>query len=144
MRLAVAIGFSLVLVGWSVAADTPKEAAAKLEGTYEVLEIRIAGKPDPKRDELKAVVIKDGTLTMRAKSDDPAKFVLDPAKAPAHIDIVAEGELKIPGVYEAKETPAGLELTIAMRMGPKADRPKDLKGDGKDEVLLKLLRKKAK
>jgi len=144
MRKAAAVVAFFALVGWSVAADTPKEAAAKLEGTYEVVEIRIAGKPDPKKDELKAIIIKDGVLTMKAKTDDPAKFTLDPSKAPAHIDIIAEGELKIPGVYEAKETPAGLELTIAMRMGPKADRPKDLKGDGKDEVLLKLLRKKAK
>lgn len=130
------------LAGASVAADTPKEAAAKLEGTYEVVEIRIAGKPDPKKDELKAVVIKGGVLTMKGKTDDPAAFTLDPSKAPAHIDIAAKDDLKILGVYESKDTPAGLELTIAMRLGQKAERPKDLKGEGKDEVLLRLLRKK--
>lgn len=138
----IAVGVLLALVGASVAADTPKEAAAKLEGTYEVLELRIAGKPDPNKDELKAVVIKDGVLTMKGKTDDPAGFTLDPSKAPAHIDIAAKGDLKILGVYEAKDVAAGLELTIAMRLGQKAERPQNLKGEGKDEVLLKLLRKK--
>jgi uncharacterized protein (TIGR03067 family) len=134
----------LALAGLAGAADDPKAAAAKLEGTYEVVEIRIGGKPDPKKDAVKAVVVKDGTLTMKGPKDDPAKFVLNPAKSPAHIDITADGDLKILGVYEAKETTSGLELTIAMRLGPKAERPTDLKGEGKDEVLLKLLRKPAK
>jgi uncharacterized protein (TIGR03067 family) len=144
MRRTVTAVLSLALVGLASGADDPKTAAAKLEGTYEVQDIRIGGKPDPKRDTIKAAVIKDGTLTMKGPKDDPAKFVLNPAKSPPHIDITAEGDLKILGVYEAKETTAGLELTIAMRMGPKAERPTDLKGEGKDEVLLKLFRKKAK
>lgn len=143
MRLIAAVFASVALAGLSGAADDPKTAAQKLEGTYEVVDIRIAGKPDPMKNELKAVVIKGDTLTMKAKTEDPAKFILDPSKTPAHIDITAEG-LKIPGLYETKETEAGLELTIAMRMGPKADRPTNLKGEGKDEILLKLLRKKAK
>ncbi len=124
MRFLTATAF-LALCAWSAgAADDPKEAAKKLEGTYEVVEVTIGGKPDPKKDEVKSVEIKDGQIIIKTKKDDPAKFTLDPSKKPG--------------------TDKGTELTIAFSMADKAERPKDFKGAGKEDVVLKLFRKKAK
>ena len=144
MRLLTTAALFFALAGWTAAADEPKDAAKKLEGTYEVIDVLVAGKPDPMKNELKSVVIKDGEIIIKAKREEPAKFTLDPSKTPAHIDISPEAGLTMPGVYEVKETDKGTELTIVFRPGLKADRPKDLKGDSKEDVVLKLLRKKAK
>jgi len=144
MRFLTATAF-LALCAWSAgAAADPKEAAKKLEGTYEVVEVTIGGKPDPKKDEVKSVEIKDGQIIIKTKKDDPAKFTLDPSKKPGHIDISPGGNEKLPGIYEVKETDKGTELTIAFSMADKAERPKDFKGAGKEDVVLKLFRKKAK
>jgi uncharacterized protein (TIGR03067 family) len=129
------------------AADDPKEAAKKLEGTYTVLEVILDGKPDnKKKDEVESVEIKDGHLIpkLKDKSDEKAKIVLDPSKKPAHIDITPNNDGMLAGIYEVKETDKGTELTIAFCGNPKGDRPKDFKGKGQDEFVLKLFRKKAK
>lgn len=144
MRPFVTAVVFFALAGWTGAADAPKDAAKKLEGTYEVIDVTIAGKPDPMKDDVKAVVIKDGQIIVKSKRDEPAKFTLDPSKAPAHIDISPDGGATMPGVYEVKETDKGTELTIVFRPGLKAERPKDIKGDTKEDVVLKLLRKKEK
>lgn len=143
-RLLTAVAF-LTLAALTARADgdAPKDASKKLEGTYEVLDVLVGGKPDKKKDEVSAFVIKDGELTIKtARKDETAKFTLDPSKKPAHIDI-EPGNKTVPGIYEAKETDKGLELTIAFAKDPNA-RPKDFKGEGQDEVVIKLLRKKAK
>jgi hypothetical protein len=57
--------------------------------------------------------------------------------------VPGDGE-KLPGIYDVKETAAGTELTIAFVDDPKAARPTDFKGAGKDEIVIKLFRKKAK
>ena len=144
MRLLSATAF-LVLSAWAAgAADDPKDAAKALEGAYEVLDVTIGGKPDPKKDAIKSVEIKGGEFVIKVGTrDDPAKFTLDPSKKPAHIDLAPGGE-KVPGIYEVKETDKGTELTVALNLGEKRDRPTDFKGAGKEEVMLKLLRKKAK
>ena len=137
----------LAFAGAASAADDPKEAAKKLEGTYEVLEITEDGKPAPKKKEGVTFVIKDGEITVKegeGKKDETVKFTLDPSKTPPHIDIMPRREKLVQGIYQTKETDKGLELTIAFREGKDAGRPKDFKGEGKDEVILKLLRKKAK
>ncbi|HJZ59589.1 MAG TPA: TIGR03067 domain-containing protein [Gemmataceae bacterium] len=120
------------------------DAAKKLEGTYELLGGTIGGKDDPKIADIKSVVIKDGTISIKTENrDDDAKFTLDPTQKPAHIDLVtARGNNKIAGIYEAKETADGLQLTIAFVQGEGGARPKDFKGEGEKTVLLKLLRKK--
>ena len=46
------------------------------------------------------------------------------------------------GLYEAKETDKGLELTLAFPKNPTSPRPKDFKGEAQDEIVVKLLRKK--
>lgn len=146
MRLLTAVTF-LALAALTTRADddAPKDAAKKLEGTYELVELTVGGKPDKKKDEVQSFVIKDGELIIKTgRRDETAKFTLDPSKKPAHIDIMPGNET-VPGIYEAKETDKGLELTIAFaKGGGKAERPKDFKGEGKDDAVIKLLRKKAK
>src|SRR5262245_8156084 len=144
MRLLCAVLF-LAASGTVIAADDAKEAAKKLEGTYEVVELITEGKPDPKKDDVQSVVIKDGEITIKTgKRDESAKFTLDPSKKPAHIDIMPGGDEKVLGIYQTKETDKGLELTIAFRKDKNTERPTDFKGEGKDDVILTLLRKKEK
>jgi len=140
--VAIVAEGDLVVLSFAREGVDPKDAAKKLEGTYEVLEVLAGGKPDPKKDEVKSVEIKDGQIIIKAKRDEPAKFTLDPSKKPGHIDI-SPGKEKLPGIYAVKETDKGTELTIAFSMADKAERPKDFKGAGKEDVVMKLFRKKA-
>jgi len=147
MRLLTAIAF-LALVSVPLgAADDPKEVAKKLEGTYEVLDITAGGKPEAKKDEVESFVIKDGEIIIKEKKggrEEKAGFKLDPSKSPAHFDITPGGDVVVPGIYMTKETDKGLELTIAFAKGAKGERPKDFKGAGESEIVIKLLRKKDK
>jgi uncharacterized protein (TIGR03067 family) len=133
---------AVVLAAGPVAAgDKP---AAKIDGTYEVVEILADGKPSPKAKEVTSVEIKDGVISINGagKKEEGAKFKLDPAKTPAEIDITPLNEKElVAGIYQTKETDKGLELNIAFAKGG-GPRPKDFKGEGKGEVVLKLFRKK--
>jgi uncharacterized protein (TIGR03067 family) len=145
MRRGLAAALFAVLAAPALAAD---EAAAKnLEGTYEVLSMTAGGKADPKAEKEKPTfVIKDGTITVKgATREETAKFSVDGSKKPAEIDIMPRSDEKVPGIYEAKDTPKGLELTIAFAKGKNGStRPKDFKGEGEGAVVIKLLRKKEK
>lgn len=143
MRLLTACTLLAVAALTAGAADAPKDAAKKLDGTYEVVDFLVGGKPDAKKDEVKSVEIKDGEIVIKGERNEAAKFTLDPTQKPPHIDITPTGGAKVLGVYEVKESDKGTELTIAFAKD-KSDRPKDLKGEGKGEMVLKLLRKKAK
>jgi uncharacterized protein (TIGR03067 family) len=149
-RLIVAAAFLALAVPVS-RADEKADAAKKLNGTYQVVEVIVNGKPDDKKkDDVSGVVIKDGTITIKDKRrEETAKFTVDPSKKPAHIDIAPKGDdEKVPGIYELKEAGQETELTIAFAKtgseGPEAERPKDFKGEGRGAVVLKLLRKKEK
>jgi uncharacterized protein (TIGR03067 family) len=127
----------------------PAAEAKKLEGSYTVVDLIVDGKPVEKGDEVKAVTIKDGTITISAKREEKASFTVDPSKTPAHIDIIpplAKNDRKVLGIYQTKETDKGFELTIAfVKDGDgKTERPKDFKGEGEGTAVLKLLRKKEK
>src|SRR5205085_9020192 len=99
------------------------------------------GKPDKKAEEVKSFTIKDGTIAINdGKRDQTVKFTLDPSKKPAEIDI-ADGTRTVKGIYQTKDTDKGLELTIAFS---RDTRPKDFKGEGENDIVLKLLRKKEK
>jgi uncharacterized protein (TIGR03067 family) len=126
------------------AADDPKEAAKKLEGTYEIVEVLVEGKAD-KKDAGKPVEIKDGRIIPKVKEgrDDSAAFTLDPSQKPPHIDITPKKGAKRLGIYEVSETDKGTELTIAFSDNSD-ERPRDFKGAGKEEMVIKLFRKKAK
>jgi uncharacterized protein (TIGR03067 family) len=144
MRYMISAVFFTLASTIAGAADDPKEAAKKLEGTYELVEVLVDGKAD-KKDAGKPVEIKDGRIIPKVKEgrDDSAAFTLDPSQKPAHIDITPEKGLTRLGIYEVKETDNGTELTIAFSDN-KGARPKDFKGTGTEEVVIKLLRKKAK
>ena len=135
---------AVVMLGAGLGLARADDAAKKLEGTYELLGGTIGGKDDPKIADIKSVVIKDGTLSIRTENrNDDAKFTLDPTQKPAHIDLVtARGNNKVAGIYEAKETADGLQLTIAFVQGDGGPRPRDFKGEEEKTVVLKLLRKK--
>jgi uncharacterized protein (TIGR03067 family) len=147
MRRSIAAFAFLVAAIPVTAADDKDDAAKKLNGAYEVREVLVGGKPDDSKKDTK-FTIKDGTIEIKEgdKKPETAKFTLDPSKKPGHIDIVPDRGAKepVPGIYEVKETDKGLELTVAFVKGGGGDRPKDFKGDGKDEVVIKLFRKKEK
>lgn len=130
--------------------DDAAKAAKKIEGTYEVVSATRGGKPDEKAKDVESFTIKDGKIVIKSKDAGKemiAKFTLDPSKKPAHIDLTPEEAGKdttIKGIYEAKDTDKGLELSIAFARGEGGERPKDFKGDADNEVSIKLFRKKAK
>jgi len=146
MRLVSAALFLALAACTAGAADDAKDAAKKLEGTYELLDVTVGGKPDKKKDEVVSVEIKDGEIVIKTGNrDEAARFTLDPSKKPPHFDILPKkGDEKVAGIYQVKETDKGTELTIAFGKGPGKERPKDFKGEGEDQAVLKLFRKKAK
>jgi len=147
MRRLTAAALFLALALPIVRADEKADAAKKLDGSYEVLALIVGGKPDEaKKAEVKSFVIKGGEIVITAEGkEQAAKFTLDPSKKPAHIDIgPREDEKTIKGIYEAKETDKGLELTIAFTKRTSDDRPSDFKGEGDGVMVVKLFRKKDK
>jgi uncharacterized protein (TIGR03067 family) len=150
MRPILASAIFLALA-FPLLADEKEDAVKKLNGTYEVVSVIIDGKPDtPDKDDKMTFVFKDGTMTIKAgdmeRQNDKAKFTLDPSKKPAQIDFTPEKNDKgtFMGIYQLKETDKGTELSMALAKGPKAERPKDFKGEGKDVMAMTLLRKKEK
>lgn len=146
MRMLIAVVGLVLAAGWTALAadDDAAKAAKKLEGKYEVVSATRGGKPEPKAAEVKSFVIKDGEIIMDSGTrEEKAKFTLDPSKTPAEIDIKPTNEA-VKGIYKTKETDKGLELTIAFTKSGKdgSVRPKDFKGEGADEVVISLLRKK--
>lgn len=130
-------------------ADEKDDAAKKLNGTYDVLEILVGGKADPKKAENAKFEFKDGTIVIHEGNmkKDTARFTLDPSKKPTEIDIMPGmpgKDEKVLGIYEVKESDKGTELTLAFTKGPNEVRPKDFKGEGQRVVVIKLLRKKDK
>lgn len=142
--LGAAIFFAVAL---PLIADEKEDAIKKLNGTYEVTSILIEGKPDNEKKDIVILIFKDGTIQVKEgdKTEEDAKFTVDPSKKPAQIDITPDKGQKdtILGIYELKETDKGAELTIAIGK-EKTERPKDFKGEGKDVMVLKLFRKKEK
>ena len=140
--VVLAAGFTGLVV-----ADDSEKALKELEGVYGLKSLSKGGKSAPPEVivEFKEMVIEGDKITLRIGSEDKvAKLKLDPSKKPAHIDISPEqgGESAVRGIYQTRETDKGLELTIAFRKGPGGERPGDFKGEGKEDVVLKLLRKK--
>ena len=138
------IGTVVILALAVPIARADEKDAKKLEGTYDLVAVIVGGKADDKKkDSVGAVVIKGGEIIIKeGKRDDNAKFTVDPSKNPAHIDITPKGKEKnVLGIYETKDTDKGMELNIAFSKDGK-ERPKDFKGEGKDDIVIKLFRKK--
>jgi uncharacterized protein (TIGR03067 family) len=148
MRRLITLAAFLTIAYPLARADEKTDAAKKLNGTYTAVAVHVAGKPDEKkRDSLKAFIVKDGEITIKeegTKEVESATFNVDPSKKPAHIDILLGKTDKVLGIYETKETDKGLELTITFSLTPKAERPKDFKAEGQEDVLIKLIRKSEK
>ncbi len=145
MRTLLAIGF-LIMAATLTRADDATDAAKKLEGTYRVTGGSFAGKKDDEKlKEITSVIIKDGVISVKtANRDDDAKYTVDPSKKPAEMNLTTvKGNSSLMGIYEAKDTPEGLQLSIAFSHDGGA-RPKDFKGDGMESVVLVLLRKSEK
>lgn len=147
--IALAAFLALAIPATQAADDDAAKAAKKLEGTYELISATRGGKPDGDAKDVESFTIKDGKIIIKLKDagkETNAKFTLDPSKKPAHIDLAHEvADQTSKGIYEAKDTDKGLELSISIAL-PRGDgeRPKDFKGDAENEISLKLLRKKAK
>lgn len=147
MRRLTAATLFLALAVPLARADDKADAAKKLNGTYEIISVLVGGKADDGKKSVKSFTIKDGeiVIAVEGQPDQTSKFTLDPSKKPAHIDVTPKGkELTLKGIYETKDTDKGMELTLSLplRFGP--DRPKDFKGEGETDMVVKLLRKKDK
>lgn len=147
MRTLIAAAGLLLVTGWTAgggADDDAAKAAKKLEGTYEVVTATLGGKPARNAANVKSIVIKDGEIVTDYgnRGVRKAKFTVDPSKKPAEIDMrkanAKEADAVGKGIYQTKDTDKGLELTIAFS----SVRPKDFKGEGAEEIVLILLRKK--
>jgi uncharacterized protein (TIGR03067 family) len=143
--IACAAFLALAVPVSRAADDDAAKAAKKIEGTYAVVEATRGGKPEEKAKDVESFVIKDGKITIKVKNKDRdmvAKFTLDPSKKPTEIDIMPEDANEtLPGIYQTKDTKEGLELTLAFGGGPNPERPKDFKGEGENEIALKLRKK---
>jgi uncharacterized protein (TIGR03067 family) len=143
-RLFPAAAFLILAMPVALADEN---AAKKLNGSYQVVDVVIGGKSDEsKKDAKLSFIFKDGTITIQSgeTKEEEARFTVDVSKTPAHIDIVPDqGGKVVPGIYELVEAEAsGTLLTIAFAKGGEGNqRPKDFKGTGKGEVVLKLKRK---
>lgn len=146
-RFAITLSAVTLAVGFAPADDdAAKKAAKELEGAYTLKSMSMGGQAAPAEviGDVKEIVIKDGQLVMVPKSgkEEPTGFKLDPAAKPAAIDLIPPkdkaAEKPKPGVYKLEKG----ELTIVFGMNGDSKRPTDFKGDGKDQMLMVLVKKK--
>ena len=137
---------AFVVLAFSVAA-ADEAAAKKLNGSYQVLRSNRRRKTRRREEGSSQGVHDQGRCNLHQEGgwrEGRYRQVLSrsEAKKPTHIDISPGGDETVMGIYEAKETDKGLELTLAFPKNPTSPRPKDFKGEGADEIVVKLLRKK--
>ncbi len=147
-RFALTLAAVAVAVGFAPAQDdAAKKAAKELEGAYTLKSMSMSGKPaQPFVDAIKEIVIKDGQLVMVPKDakdkEESMGIKLDPTAKPAAIDAIPPkdktNEKPKPGVYKLEKG----ELTLVFGMEDDSKRPTDFKGDGKDQMVMVLVKKK--
>jgi len=135
------------VVGFAPAQDdAAKKAAKDLQGTYTLKTAKMFGEVAPAEftKTVKEFVIKDDQMIV-VKADgkqDPAGFKLDPSTKPASLDMLPPkdktGEKPKLGVYKLEKD----ELTIVFGMNDDSKRPTDFKGEGKDQMMIVLTKKK--
>ena len=134
MREFIAATVFLALAIPYAAANEKDDAAKKLNGTYEITEFLVGGKPAAgNKGATMTVTIQDGTITLQdgEKRMEVARFTLDPGKKPAHIDLMPPKQMVVlPGIYETRVTNKGFELIIAHSLDKAGPRPTDFKGHG--------------
>ena len=126
--------------------DAAKKAAKELEGTYSLKAMTRGGKAPPEEflKSMKEFVIK-GDQIVAVKADgkeDPIGFKLDPSAKPSAIDMLPPkdktNEKLKPGIYKLEKG----ELTIVFGIEKESARPTDFKGDGADQMMMVLVKKK--
>ena len=108
-----------------------QDKAPDIEGTYELKEFYENGKGSDERSQIRSVVFKDGTMTVKSdQREDVAKYTVDTGKPPFQIDFKpTTGEAKTTlGVWKVEKG----ELTVVFnKNGP---RPTDFRGLGEGVV----------
>ena len=117
----------LLLTSSALAQEKPPD----LDGTYDLKEFFENGKGSDERSQIRSVVFKDGTMTVKSdQREDVAKYTVDTGKPPFQIDFKpTTGEAKTTlGVWKVEKG----ELTVVFnKNGP---RPTDFRGLGEGVV----------
>lgn len=148
MTRMLAVVLALPLAITLAVAGEKDDVDRSLDGTYQVIEVLVSGKPFLENERVKqTVTIEEGTITFAKdeKKSVPAAVTLDPNKMPARIDMWPPnipGVVVVKGIYMTKETDKGLELTVAHHTLKVDVRPTDFKAEGQGLVVMKLLRPK--
>lgn len=143
-RFAFAL-VAVVGIGTASAQDDAKKAAKELQGAYSLKAVTLGGQPAPAdfiKDVKEFVINGDQIIVVKADGkEDPAGYKLDPAAKPAAIDMIPPkdkiGEKSRPGIYKMEKG----ELIIVFGMENDSKRPTDFKGDGKDQMMVVLVKK---
>lgn len=121
---AVLVAGLIVSVGPG-ADDDRKNEMQKLEGTWKIVSIEMAGKKvDPGKGAPEQAVIKDGKATFFTGGKEiptfkDLKLELDPTKKPKSLDLVRGEKESLPCIYEVTAD----ELKVAMPLVPKERKP---------------------
>jgi uncharacterized protein (TIGR03067 family) len=95
---------AVIVLAAPAPADDGKKDAENIQGTWKVVSMEHAGEKAPE-DKIKDVkfVIGDGTIAIKdPRREEKAKFKLDPTKTPKTIDLTAERNEAVQGIYELK------------------------------------------
>ena len=107
--------------------DPPKKEPPSLLGEWAIESVVVGGKDSQApAGALRFTFQADGTLAVRDGKDDPRPvgYKADPAKSPAHLDIVppaASGRPATPAIYQID----GDTLTICLDQQPGGERPRE-------------------
>jgi uncharacterized protein (TIGR03067 family) len=115
-----------------VSADADEKKGTEVDGIWKLTKYIENGKPN--EDVVKGnyrIVRKDGLqeITKDGKPFSKAKFEVDPAKTPKHIDFIDDKGIRVGGVYEIK----GDEMRVAILADSekrKRSRPSALREEG--------------
>ena len=142
-RLTAGVVAALVVVGAGSA--QPDAPAKSIEGKYKVVSAVSGGKADTEKAMKVTFEFKGDEVIINkgGERDETATYKLDPSKTPGHIDITPKSDKVVLGIYQTKQTKAGLELTIAFAKDDGA-RPTDFKGEGPRDAVITLLRQGGK
>jgi len=134
-----AVVFALALVA-SAAAETPKEALEKIQGTWKPEKLEFGGEPAPKEVMDKLVLtIKGNQIVGSDDANDPATLELDPSKTPGHVTLTEKNGKKQLGIYKLD----GDVLTLCFAEGG-VERPAEFKSPKETKIALIVLKRMKK
>jgi uncharacterized protein (TIGR03067 family) len=145
------------------AGEAVKDELKKLEGTWQISSITVAGKEVPWKDvELDEIVFKAATMTAKKRGKEVITFgiTVDPSKKPKAMDWInlqQKGSLPLPGIYALKDERKDEVLQLCFPMLPSKEakpedlpkdlrqapeRPKSFETEGKSNLLIVAKREK--